>query len=384
MVAEIQAFGVQKVHYAQAVASLSASIVNWTGADFIEVLGMTLEPERTFETSGERLGTASLADEIEGKSMGKWSLSFYLRFNGLGVVSDFDVLLTAGFGKKTVIGATSVTYEFDDTIPPPLLHLGVVGGAVSEQAFGAVVEQMDYDVAGNTAGKMTLSGSYARHAFCYTSTLDATVAISDTTLTLQSGEGIRISPGALISFGANDAVVSDVAGDVVTFDPAATAEALAGVIVEGQRPAGASSGTIFNGISCSLGNTLNFDLGFTSSKISAKTGRSLLNDEATSSLASRLGRGKREIAVDLGVYFDAGQAGAEWGRAHNNTLVADWHLDVGPMPGETEKAAFIMPLARTVVGSADIPDAEVATGTIQLVPRMSAAPGDELSLVFSA
>lgn len=75
-------------------------------ADAVAPIAIEIEPTLEFHKSKERVGTASLQTEIEGKRGGTWSGEFYAKPNALGTPPDISELLRVGLGRM----------EFDLTV----------------------------------------------------------------------------------------------------------------------------------------------------------------------------------------------------------------------------------------------------------------------------
>ncbi len=130
--------------------------------DAVNLIDLKLTPEWALEASQEHVGTASHQREIAGLKSGKWSASSYLMPAALGVAPDIGPFLTAAFGLETIVGSTSVTYSFLDTIPPSSIQLARYCGAkLMEIATGCWVEQVEFELQGGAAPKVSFSGGFA-------------------------------------------------------------------------------------------------------------------------------------------------------------------------------------------------------------------------------
>jgi hypothetical protein len=88
------------------------SVTKPVAGDAFRARQIVVEPvgyERT--DPGDRKGTYSVLERVEGRHSGKWSATVLLRPSGsLGVAPDFGDLLTLLMGTETVTGSTSVVY----------------------------------------------------------------------------------------------------------------------------------------------------------------------------------------------------------------------------------------------------------------------------------
>jgi len=364
----------------------------FVGGDAVALEEMKIEPSQEWHKSKEHVGSGSLQTEVEGKRGGTWSIVGYVAPNAAGTAPDVGEILKAGFGTETVSGGTSVTYELKETGAPDSLQLAKhTGDGLYQSAHGAWVEQVEVAITGNELCKISARGGFASYGYVYSgATADGAQTAPDTTILLQTGDGVRIGAGAMIKFVDPDdseednssagylVTAVDTATDIITISPT-----LAGNIDDNAKivpftPTITTGGTPQGGIDADLSVDAT-SVGMISGKLTLDTGIHALDKEATTNRANRIARGQREISGEIEGYFldeNTKYLGSAWEGTTRNVI-----MRAGPDTAGS-RMKVNTPKARMAVATITVPEADEATFKANTVPRKNSTNGDELTIVF--
>jgi len=185
---------------------------------------------------------------------GTFTLPIYIRPSGTaGTAPMGDNLLLSLFGKKTVVGGTSVTYA--QQVVKPSLSLWFQRGHTIFNAAGAVVDAMKMSFTTKGGALATLSGQFLKMGYAGTSQLTAIAATAATAITVD--DGTKYTVGSVIqntsaNTGAGDHgvgsagyTVTAVTGNVLTISPGIVAAAgwSVGDTICGYLPVGTPAGS---------------------------------------------------------------------------------------------------------------------------------------------
>lgn len=169
---------------------------------------------------------------------GTWSVPMLIRPSGsAGSVPQGSAMLKAIFGKETIVGGTSVSYE--QTLIKPSFSLWMRKGESIFFSQGGTASGGSLDLTSSGAPTLNLNGGFMKMGWAGTTGgIDrphSGATATDTTVTLATGEGQKFTVGAMFynetlgepasydpTFAATADVykVTDVTGDVLTFEPA--------------------------------------------------------------------------------------------------------------------------------------------------------------------
>lgn len=368
--------------------------------DGVDLLDLQLTPEQEFMRSKEHTGTASLRDEIKGRSRGKWTAVAYFKPKAAGTAPDIGPLLEAAFSKDPGVSAdTSVTYAFHASNIKTLQLGRSDGSTYYEVANGAVVETVQIDATGPEA-KITFGGSFATFGYVYTGLTCQAVDGPTTTVTLTNTDALKdlVSVGALVKIGTDDNSSqgfrvtaftrnsNGVAG-VLTVASTISTDQSNGASVTPFIPTPSVGGTIIGGVGYKFsldGGTTS--LGLVEAKISINTGFRLLERNVTSTKPHHAARGERSISIEAMVYFlaenatwiGAGARGLHTGLSGGD---ADFYLRIGE-DIEDQQVEVLAPKCRVTMTPLEIPEAEEIMATIKLTPRIDTTADDEMTMVW--
>lgn len=170
-------------------------------AEGVSILESNFDPDNTIIMSEEKAGTRMTPEIYKGLRSVKGSLSALIKPAAVGVAPNASAILEAALGTKTVVGGTSVTYTHTDTpvVKTVRLHRGL-GDALMESFYGAVIEQLAFEVKAGEIPKMTAQFAGARLARAKPAVLTVGGAIAATTVTATAGTGLRIDKGTTVRF----------------------------------------------------------------------------------------------------------------------------------------------------------------------------------------
>lgn len=386
------------VKYYAKLESTFDTNVSFVATDGVDLLDLQLLPEQEFMRSKEHTGTASLRDEIKGRSRGKWTAVSYFKPQAAGTAPDIGPILEAALSATPAVSAnTSVTYAFHASNIKTLQLGRTDGSTYYEVANGAVVESVQIDATGPEA-KITFSGSFASIGFVYAGLVtndDISVGnVSDTTFTVAEEYADLISVGAMIKIGSEHAsnagfrvTAYDRTNRIVTFDPATSVNQAAGVSVIPFVPSPTVGGTIIGGIgykfSLDGGST---SLGLVEAKININTGFRLLERNVTSTKPHHAVRGQRDITIEATAYYlaeNANWVGAGAKGLHRGLSGGDanFYLRIGEDTAG-QRVEVKAPKCRVHVTPLTIPEAEEIMVTINMTPRINSSSDDEMTIVW--
>lgn len=359
----------------------------FASGDSLCVTECSIEPEQDWVPRGEKCGTASHQGDVKGQRRGSWSLKFYIKPKAAGTAPAMSPILKVGFGNETITGGTSVAYSLADSNPGTIQIMRKASDSLWEMAMGCVVEQIEIENQGGEIAMVTASGSFARYCWLYECVTDtAGYSISDTAITLGTGEGRRVSIGALVAFGAENnsgagyrVTAVDIDTDTITISPglagnlAASALAVTPVV-----PAHSDTGSPLGGIQSSL-SIDSTSIGFRMAKVTLNTGHKLLEGEATRDRAGRAGRGARSVTVEGEFYFL---------EENLSFLAAGWdgealafNLRIGPNTAAS-RMKVDLPKVRMDVVPVPIPESDEVIYTLTGVAQQNSTAADELTVTF--
>ena len=361
--------------------------------DAVDLVDMQFTPEKVLTEINSHVGTGSYQGEVEGQTGGKWTATCDFMPTTAGTAPDIGPALKAAFGDETIVGGTSVTYDFNDSDTVQTLQLVIYGGdEFYEVVTGAWVEQLTIDAVQNQVPRMTFSGGFAGYGNLRGApSTTGSNASAATTINMATGDGYKLAnvgAGAYIKFGSED---NGGAGYKVTSVTASTIVITPGLantvgVATAVTPLVPSQTLVGTRISAGIEHAMTIDavsMGFVSAKYTIATGIKALDRAASSSRPTRVFRtGGRIVDAELDTYF-LDEMSEILGAAHASTQVLrDVAVRLGPNTAasrailNTDKTLFkVQPIA--------LPDAEVAMAKLIGRARQNSAANDEFSLVFS-
>lgn len=142
----------------------------------------------------------NIAEVALGKRSVAWDLEAYALTNGAGVLPDIDRVFQAASMTATVVPATSVTYNFTNTLVPTAILSD--NEIVSQLAYGAVVQELGFVFSGNDFTKITASGIASYSVRTGTSELTANAAAAATAISVTDASLFEV--GGYIQAGADN------------------------------------------------------------------------------------------------------------------------------------------------------------------------------------
>lgn len=355
--------------------SAFAALASMAATDAISE-AIKITPKLDKKRRQEQSGNGSLQAMDIGLEGGSWSLPSKVRPVAAGTAPDIDPFLEAAFGVKTVNASTSVVYTCDDN-PKDSLSIHCLDGNLYQAGFGAIVEQMDVEVAGGGYAMINFSGSFARYAQA-SNGYTASAALSGQPVVVVSNAN-AFRPGAYITFAghAGGYVISsiDYATNTLTLASNLTAAVNNGDAVTCFTVAMTLAGAPLMGVNnqLTIGGT---PYPFATAKISMKTGTTMNDKEASSAYASGATEGPREVSLEATMYFNDATVGAIHGKAWQqgtDAVVLRIGADVAG-----KRCKFSMPVVEWTVEPLEIPAVEVVMAKISGVAKMNSAAGDEI------
>lgn len=304
------------------------------------------------------------------------------------VVCDTASLLVAT-SNAAFVAVTRLGYSLrGKNHTPQSLQIGRhLGHEFYEQANGAWVEQVEFQITGNDECMVRGSGGFASFSAVKGEPLtDGSSYSSATDVDLAAGQTGKIIGEPRVYFelasdsstvvdnsGSGYAVTAvDLANGQITVSPAVTLTAAA-YKIRPWIPAQTIAGTIQGGIDAGLtfgGDTL----GLIGYKATVNTAIHGLDKEASANRANRLARGDRDIAIELECYAldeNADHFGLAW-----NDDRASVTARCGPNTSGS-RVLLVTPNALVEVADESAPEAEEVTRTVKLMPEQSSAAEDE-------
>lgn len=170
--------------------------------------------------------TRDYLERITGVTTVGWDCEAYVLPSGTaGTVPNIGKFLTNGFGKETIVGATSVTYATTNLQAMGSLTLTQnMNNVVQETAAGAWVESIGLKVSGKDEPKITLSGGAAKYALTGTTTSAGIVAGSATTMTFTDPAAMQLGSVFVVNTDAGTGytvTIYNATTGAATFTPAA-------------------------------------------------------------------------------------------------------------------------------------------------------------------
>jgi hypothetical protein len=219
--------------------AVNGTLIAPLGADFFYTLaGGSMSFSQPLEPSAHRSGRHN-NNTIKKKKALEWSLPLYINID-TGVAAGITeiepavaTLWESALGRKTI--SSGVIF---DSVNDPSITFSVmeVGDMWAKQAYGCFVDQAEISLPGDGEAQVTFSGMGVESflvGISASSTANAANAV-----TVETGHGKRFPKGSLVMIIKNDGVtrstdtptgsprkVVSVAGDVVTLDGAALADA---------------------------------------------------------------------------------------------------------------------------------------------------------------
>lgn len=386
------ASGIQSKFFAKTETTFNTWIAP-AATDAIDLISLSVEPEWAHEKLQSHVGTASLQGEIQGKKSGKWTAVGYVKATtATGTAPDLGELYRAAFSTETIVGGTSVTYQFSDSQAPRSLELiEHCGDDLMKVINGCYVEQAIIEVTGGSAPKVTFSGSFASYHYMFgTATVSGAHSASDPTIQLTdaSGDEFKLSPGVLIKFGSNDnagagyLVTAIDSASLCTISPSLVGSLTGGELVAPVTPSQTfAAGSILGGVECSL-SIDSTSIGFISGKVTVNTGIKGLDKEATAASATSVAlTGPRSVEGEYDVYFldensrFLGSAWAATTATHNVVMRLGANTAGARCKVNTPKCRFDV---------MDVPsvDGEVSMAKIKTVVYQNTTAADECTVVF--
>ena len=366
------------------------TVLATAATDAFDFASLDFSPDKSLEELQSHIGNGSFQGEIDGGTGGKWSAAVDIAPGSVGVAPDVGFMLKAGFGDETIVGATSVTYDFNDTAPQSLQLTRVSGSTFCEVINGAWVESITIEGAKGGIPRYSFAGGFASFGFLYGSvTVSGTQATGATAIVLTTNHGYQVRPGVYVVFGAD---TNSGAGYKVT---AVTASGM--TITPGIAGAGVSTltavtpldlsqtltGTRIGGVSHGLAIDGGSAIGLISAKYAISTGIKALDKESSSAKATALMRAAtRTVDVELEAYFKHENLGYFGGAHFTSQVLRSIVTRFGPA---TAAARLTVTTPKTLIKVAEVKlqDNEISTIKIAGRARQSAAAADEITALLS-
>lgn len=304
-------------------------------ADAISVLESDFTPDQSIITSEEKTGNRLPPDFYKGHRSAKGSCSFYAKPQAAGTAPDYDAILEAALGTKTVVGGTSVTYAHTDTaIAKTLrLHRGA-GNGLMESLYGAIVDQLNFEIVGSQVPKISANFAGARLARAKAAVLTVAGGIGTGTFTVAAGEGKRFEKGSTIRGLKAGGVTEDNGGlgylvtsdstDVVTFAPVLVSALAIGDEAMAFTPTPVVAGTVAAAVDQEV-TIAGAAINFMNAKVTYKTGLRLRENEAQTSRPSGSFSGKSTVEGEIEAYLREDQLGnisySEWDKTYKALVI---------------------------------------------------------------
>lgn len=382
------AHGVDQKFFGGIESSFNAAMAAMVATDAISAVGLEITPEIQWIKSKEKLGTASLRDELKGYSGAKWKLTQEFRTAAAGSNPSHHLGLRLACGQApTVVGGTSVEYTLAAAVASGWFARYVPSN-LFEQVNGAWCEQVEVEVKGSDLVTWTFSGGAALYSCVIgTPVTTGTVATGASTFTLASSSRGKLIAGCRVVIGTDDN--ADAGYLVTAYDPetgvASFSPVLAGADQTGATnitpwvPSSTFTGTVRSGINSGL-SLDSTSYGMIGAKLTWKTGIHGLDKEATRVRVGRIARGERELMVDLDAYYLDDELGGLTGKATSGVKY-DAEIRLGADTAGA-RCKINIPKIRLDIAEISIPNAEESTLKIRGTPQRYAANEDEISFMF--
>lgn len=368
-------------------------------ADALPLLTLDITPSQEYIKNMERVGTASLINEVAGKEGGTWSATFYVKPNGstVTVAPDTGAILKAAFGYENTSG--DVTYAchdsgVDKTEPLSLQFHKRAGIHSYEVISGCWVESLEFTIGANEIPTISASGGFCSYGFAFGGTLSASAATGDSFVNVDSGT-TRFRAGAYIQFNEGGTVKNNLGNfyKVTSIDTATNKvyispnpeEALDDdtTIEAAAHTQTLTTNSPVSAVDSEL-SLAGAAVGFIGASVSYTTGIKA-RDEANSATPTGLSLGQREVSGSLNCFMHTSETAASdisrlVGDAWNGSTVAT----IIRAGADTAKARMKirLPAIRPEVTAVEIPEAEESTVNISFVARKASTNGDEISIDF--
>ena len=379
--------GTIQQHWGKAETTYDTAIAIVAG-DTVDLVSLEITPDLSYEEIKAHVGTGSYQGEINGASGGKWQAVCDIAPAAAGTAPDIGFALKAALGDETVVGGTSVTYDFNDSVPESLTWTKYAGDSFYERINGAWIEQLMIEGAKGGLPKITLSGGFASYAYLHgVPTVNGAHTAPDTTIAVTAGHGYQVGVGAYVKFGAEDNGgagyrVTDVTSAQLTITPTLAGNvsdlAVIAPLVPSHTPGGTRIGGTSHGLLIDAVAVSPISLKYT-----VNTGIVAFDKESSSAKPTGILRtGGRTVDLDHDIYFRHASM-QYFSAAHFATQVLrDFQ---GRYGADTAAARMLVNTDATLVKVQGVPitDGEITTVKLMGRARQNAAANDEFSIVFS-
>ena len=228
------------------------------------------------------------------------NLTFTVTVTGSTTFTCNGVDGTSGHSAYGSAGTTTLlTYRPSDVNALPTLRIArTANGVIREDLFGAYVEEMSVSASGGDVPKISFSGGAFNYALTGTATTEGTGGGSTKVLTTETGQGVSLMVGSVVSFASEtDKVVVSKSGDVLTLSANSTWGDAAAIIPTTYTEA--TGGNPLNGMTGSL--TLNsVSIPITSFEMTLTNNLKAVSDEAFEKGTSDFIAGYRAVSGTIG------------------------------------------------------------------------------------
>lgn len=363
-----------------------------TATDAVDLVSLEFTPDKAYTEISSHVGTGSYQGEIEGATGGKWTAVCDIMPAAVGVAPDIGPALKAAFGDETIVGGTSVTYDFNDSDTVNSLQLVKhAGDEFYEVVDGAWVEQLAIDAAQNQVPRLTFTGGFAGYGNLrgapFTTGSNAAGASTINMVTNDGYKLANIGAGAYVKFASEDNggagyKVTSVTASTIVITPVLANTVGSTTQVTPYVPSQTLAGTR---LSAGIEHALTIDstsIGMIGCKYTISTGIKPADKQSTSSRPTRIFRtGGRVVDIDIDTYF-LNEIGIYLGAAHASTQVLrDVAVRLGPA---TAAARATLNSDKTLfkVQPITLQDTEIALAKLIGRARQNSAANDEFSLVL--
>lgn len=375
-----QAIGRKQSAMLLAESAIGTVSGNFSDGDRIDILNANISETLDKIERVDKRQSANIAEVVAGKRSATWETESYVLCAAAGVEPDIDKVFDGASMEGTVVGSTSVTYNFADTLTP--FALLVDNEIASQLAYGCVTESLAINFDGTGLTRISASGIASYAVRTGTSTLSGNEAAAQTELSVTDASYYEV--GGYVGVGADDnsgdgyrITAVDEGADTITVTPALAVGASSGDVVAPIMPSGTTTGTPIPGIlgSVTFGGdtmcvidgsiTINNEFGSEQDKygVQSYTADPVLTD--------------RRVVADLTLYGKRSNL-LKWVQSRTVTG-ASMVINVGDTA--PNRLVITMPLFVQDLTNLDVPETEYVTMKIT-GKALKNAGNDELSIKF--
>ncbi len=353
----------------------------------------SFKQQRGFLPDQQRRNTLSKVAQYKARlEPGEWSFPAYIKPCGTaGTAPECGHLLKGLFGKETVVGGTSVTYELlgpDSDLPTYSIWFRL--GHTVFANLGCVVNSADVTVkAGNDDDSIvgiTFSGNFMRQIRSGTDKLASAASAETTTITVDNARKFMV--GSIIQIGDDNNSGSgyevtdvDYETNILTFTPGLVTAQAVDAIVKGYLPTPTEVGEPVHG---RLGN-VTFDedsspvnVPILQADIGINNNIKVLNEEKndTDYPSGYIRGSEREVTLSIQAYFTRDA------MARYYEIDEQLQKEIKVPAGDTAGKRLRFEFPQVELSTAEISGGEECILTMTKLPLATSSFEDEVKLVF--